>query len=106
MLDIRRILFPTDFSDRAQAALPMALRLAELHRAELHFLHVVNPGGDEPSDVPMPFPGESQASATLDAADGSSDQTSVTRHVTKGRDPGVAILEFARDLDVDLIVIG
>ena len=39
MLNIRKVLFPTDFSTAAQAALPTAVRLAELHGAELHLLH-------------------------------------------------------------------
>jgi len=37
----RRILWPTDFSALAKAALPHALRLAEGHGAELAVLHVL-----------------------------------------------------------------
>jgi universal stress protein A len=39
----RRILWPTDFSPLAQAALPHALRIAEDGQAELIIVHVVSP---------------------------------------------------------------
>jgi len=106
MLALRRILFPTDFSQRAQAALPAAVSLAETHGAELHFLHVANTNGNKSADVPNPFPGEAEARETLESGRGAPGGTRVTRNVTRGRTPGVAILEFARDLDVDLIVMG
>lgn len=38
-----RILFPTDFSERAAAAWPYAVGLAKEGAAELHVLHVVTP---------------------------------------------------------------
>lgn len=40
MLPIRRILFPTDFSDGAALAFPQAAALAAWHDAELHILNV------------------------------------------------------------------
>lgn len=40
MLTLRTILFPTDDSDRAEAARPLAVRLAERHGAHLHVLRV------------------------------------------------------------------
>lgn len=42
MKDIERILFPRDFSDNSYAALDYATKLAELCKAELCLLHVVN----------------------------------------------------------------
>lgn len=41
MLRIRRILVPTDFSESADSALPWAVRLAQHHGAELHLLCTV-----------------------------------------------------------------
>ncbi len=41
MLKIRRILYPTDFSETAKQALGHALFLAEQFEAELHMLHAV-----------------------------------------------------------------
>lgn len=105
MLEIRRILFTTDFSEPAQAALPTAVNLAARHGAELHFLHVVDSSA-EMENVPTPFPGEIEALEVLEQGGGPVDGALVKHHVTSGRASGLAILEFARDLDVDLIVIG
>jgi nucleotide-binding universal stress UspA family protein len=41
MVSIRRILFPTDFSEHADYAWPFALRFAQEFGAEVHLLHVV-----------------------------------------------------------------
>ena len=41
-VDVRRILFPTDFSDSARSAQQYAKLLAEQFGAELHLLHVVS----------------------------------------------------------------
>ena len=41
MIQLRRILFPTDFSDNARAALPYACVFAEQFGAELHILSVL-----------------------------------------------------------------
>ena len=40
-LSIRRVLFPTDFSEYSVQALPYALAMAEDYGAELHVLHVI-----------------------------------------------------------------
>ena len=41
-VNFKKILFPTDFSDLAQAALRHAVELAEVFDADLHCLHVVD----------------------------------------------------------------
>jgi nucleotide-binding universal stress UspA family protein len=41
MLRIRRILVPTDFSECGDSAIPCAVRIAQLHNAEVHLLHAV-----------------------------------------------------------------
>ncbi len=43
MVPIRRILFPTDFSEPADHAWPFALHFAQEFEAEVHLLHVVSP---------------------------------------------------------------
>jgi nucleotide-binding universal stress UspA family protein len=43
MLSIRRILFPTDFSEPAEYAWPYALTFAQEFQAEVHLVHVVAP---------------------------------------------------------------
>jgi nucleotide-binding universal stress UspA family protein len=39
---IRRILYPTDFSEASQTALPMLCDLAKRYEAEVHILHAVD----------------------------------------------------------------
>jgi nucleotide-binding universal stress UspA family protein len=41
MLNISRVLYATDFSDTSRAALPSAVRIAELHGAKLEIFHAV-----------------------------------------------------------------
>ena len=39
MIQVKKILFPTDFSRRGNRALAHSLRLAKKYQAELHMLH-------------------------------------------------------------------
>ena len=43
---MKSILVPTDFSDCAQVAATMAIKLAEINKSKIHFLHVINSGID------------------------------------------------------------
>ncbi len=56
MLQIARILAPTDFSHHAEAALRFACGLAERFESELHLLHVLSevvvPAGPDPMLIP------------------------------------------------------
>lgn len=56
MLQIARILAPTDFSHHAEAALRYACGLAERFESELHLLHVLSevvvPAGPDPMLIP------------------------------------------------------
>ncbi len=60
-VSIRRILFPTDFSEQAKAAQRYAMVLADRFGAELHLLHVVR-------EVALPLP-DSTTAWTLPSAD-------------------------------------
>ena len=42
MINIKKVLYPTDFSDHSLVALPYAVSLAGHYDAELHCLHVVD----------------------------------------------------------------
>lgn len=89
MLAIKRILFPTDYSTCAEHAFSHAVRLAERYGADVHVLHVkedisrgVPAGPDYRGPVPL--------------------QNTVVSHESTPE----AILAFAEDRDVDLIVLG
>ena len=113
MIDLKRILVPTDFSEFSQAALRYGCEFAAKFGAELHLLHVI--------DNPMP-PGSEDWGKTLDeyqrdlekyannemqALDLSplTDRSRVTDVIRYGS-ALVGIVQYARDHDIDMIVLG
>lgn len=119
-MDIRRILVPTDFSDRAERALPHALWMAEEFGAELHMLHAVvlhgdDPGGDGMEARDDDFPDLDDAYDQLrawaagrmerTAADLDGSDVRVVRAQERGVAAGPTIVEYANDHDVDVIVM-
>jgi nucleotide-binding universal stress UspA family protein len=106
MLDLHRILFPTDFSECAQGALPHAIRLAELHDADLELLHVLVLHATSAIEAIEPFPGEESAKEALEATAREPKGGRVTHHVTRAIAAAPAILDYADAGEVDLIVIG
>jgi nucleotide-binding universal stress UspA family protein len=116
MLHIKKILFPTDFTMCAHQALEHALHLAKDHRAEIHMLHALVLHGmihDNPNfrsiDVEEV---EQHIEATADTrmhsalAERSLDNLVVKRVKKRGISAAPVIVEYARDLDIDLIVMG
>ena len=118
MFRINKILYPTDFSEHSQAALPLAIDLAQRYGAELHCLHAVDiehevfmeggyitPLWTEPVDseqlrrVACRHMEEfvSQHFSELDG--------SVRQVVVQGK-PFEQIVRYARQEGIDLIVIG
>jgi nucleotide-binding universal stress UspA family protein len=115
MIAIKKILFPTDFSDCAKTAQEYASALAEQFQAELHVLNVL-------ADVMMmmPEPGsalslpqnylldlKTEAEKALDKVipDAARSGTSVVRALRMGN-PFVEIVKYAEELNIDLIVVG
>lgn len=112
---IRRILFPTDFSEPSQQAAQYAMALADQFGAELHLLHVISqvmPYADASSVWLMPA---DETQEQLEAAEKyllknvidpewSAKHTVVHKTVV-----GFAveeILEYAKNHNIDLIVVG
>lgn len=116
MIDVLRILLPTDFSEASREAAKYAFSLADRYGAELHVLHVIEeiaPSlpeavcrvGTDPEHflTQARETAEKHLAAALpnDIAGGKN----VVRAVREGSPP-VQILDYAREHGVDLIVIG
>ena len=100
---MKRILFPTDLSEHAHAALPHAINLAALEGGELHLLHVMTLHGPT-SALMEELTGEEQARDALDGLQ--TGESRVIRSVTRAVAPSPAILDYADINDVDAIVMG
>jgi nucleotide-binding universal stress UspA family protein len=111
MIQLQRILLPTDFSETAAAARSYGLDLARAFGAVLHVLHVIEPpvyynsafGGY----VPDPETLESYAKAGLDnwIPEGDGAGLTVTTEFVTGT-PFVEIVSAAKRHACDLVVIG
>lgn len=115
MLNVHRILVPTDFSPLADMALDYALRLADRHRASLHLLHAVVLHADDPNDPAHHFPDADEIRSRLEEiaerrmtsrlAERAVPDVEVTRIQRRGISTAPVILEYASEVDVDLIVM-
>lgn len=113
---IRKILWPTDFSACAGAALSHAIYVAHRHGAALELLHVVVLHDHDPFHPTYHFPDREAIFQRLEslAAAGMKEQLSahdgaalaIGEHQTRAVDAAPDILRFAADRDVDLIVMG
>jgi nucleotide-binding universal stress UspA family protein len=115
MIDLRRILVPTDFSKGSQSALAYGAALAEKFGAELVLLHVVQDlAAFIPEAVlgaPPPLPPVEQftaaARAALERVVGGLALPGVTVRAEVGEGPTAeVVVRFAREQAVDLIVMG
>jgi universal stress protein A len=115
MITIKRILYPTDFSDCAKTAEEYATALADQFQAELHVLNVL-------ADVKMMLPGPgsalslpqnylldliTEAERTLAKVlpDAAKSGRTVVRTLRTGN-PHVEIVKYAEAMEIDLIVMG
>ena len=115
MINIRRILVPTDFSDNAKAAVDYGCELARQFNAELHLLNVVD-SHIAAYSVEMDMFGtanhaydiveaQKRAVRMLDELPGlAGDGCSIVRQTELGA-PCPEIARYARENDIDLIAI-
>src|SRR3990170_3239858 len=112
--EIKRILAPTDFSPGAEPALAWAARLADCFSAQIVLLHVVDVrlaalAGLPPDMAAMPAVDELVQGARTEADEQMKRVAARFPRATTLIKEGSArtvILEVAKDLDVDLIVMG
>jgi nucleotide-binding universal stress UspA family protein len=115
MIDLRRILVPTDFSKHSDNALRYAMAFADKFGAELHLLHVVQDLAlflpDTVAVSPVATPPVDQLTAAVREAllravrDHGLERFRVCPEVREGT-PFYEIVRYARERDVDLIVMG
>ena len=106
MLTLRRILFPTDFSEGAARAFPQAATLAERHDAELHILNVTGPHSETETTLPVSFdtltewlgPAASENGPDLNAL-------TVIQNQVDGDAAPEGITAYVGEQDIDLVVM-
>ncbi len=115
MIKIKKILYPTDFSEPSKVALEYAAELAKQFGAELEILHVMF---DETQVVSFYLPQVTMQSLSTDIETGSAKQldefiksqpvlkgVNYTTKLIKGT-PFIEITKHAKDTAADMIVIG
>ena len=116
MLNLKRILFPTDFSEYAREAEQYACELARQFGAELHVISVIEvalpvaPVWGVPIYMPDGFDPVEVRRETERALEARPDKEwghdlNVKRVVLNGN-PFVEIVRYAREQNIDLIVLG
>jgi len=115
MLDIHRVLFPTDFSDGSKRAFPQAAFLAAWHDAELHILNVTGRHRHDYQENKDRFP---LAVDTLtewlrrpsESVSGASwpdlEERPLVQHQVESTAPAERIVEYADERAIDLIAMG
>lgn len=111
MLEITKILFPTDFSESAHRAMPHAIELARIYGAELTVLHVRTLFADDPSNLEYRYLDESEYEKFLKAnlekvAEPIADDVRFSTAIERNVSPAAGILEYSKEQGIDLIAMG
>ena len=116
MIALKNILVATDFSEPAEAALRYGKELTRRFDSSLHVLHVVDDLAARPDPLPaaprdlgaLQTTLEDDARANLAELVPEPDRSALHAHldITVSDQPAQAILAYARDARIDLIVVG
>lgn len=110
-ISLKNILFPTDFSDASEAALPFVQTLARMYGATVHVAHVIVPA-QHPQVISARLP--EQADTVWETArhqldwfiDGSAFGDVPCRSLLGSGDLDVVIPDLIREHELDLVVVG
>ncbi len=96
-----RILYPTDFSEISQLSLPYVFKLALDYNADVHIVHYrqVHSGASKDSSRHLELIKRSAISNRIPS------NRLFTNDDLKGITPGAAILKYAKDNSIDLIIL-
>jgi nucleotide-binding universal stress UspA family protein len=110
MIAPKKILFPTDFSEASNHALPHVVEMSKRFGAEVTMIHVRSPYADDPHSEEYQFFDENRYSSflerelarTSESLSGVPVQSVIRRDVS----PASGILEFSDEEKCDIIILG
>jgi nucleotide-binding universal stress UspA family protein len=105
MINVKTILYPTDFSTYSNQAYFHAIALAHKHGANLTILYVYTPEADTPRGTGNGGAGRDYWRSQLEQIR-PIDSNIPVHHVFLEGDPATEIVRYARDAGIDLIVMG
>ncbi|NBF39500.1 MAG: universal stress protein [Spirochaetes bacterium] len=122
MLSIKTILHPTDFSTGARQALAYAIAMARRHQSSLHVLHVAGHGNRD-TDLGRDASGASTAHDAKDVLEDvqpAQDEDPIAKMIQeagatdlavtivhqRGPAPGPRIIDYAKEQNADLVLMG
>lgn len=110
-LEVKTVLFPTDFSRAANQALPHALKIAQKYNAEITILHVAALYNDDPNAPEYQQLHEGNFKQYIEKSLGEVSQAmgpsrKVTTEVIREVSPATGILDFIEEKGIDLTVMG
>ncbi len=110
-MEIKKILFPTDFSRASNQALPHALKFAQKYEADITILHVATLYSDDPNAPEYQQLDEGNFKEYIEKSLGEISQAmessqKVTTEVVREVTPAKGILDFIEEKGIDLTVMG